>query len=194
MSVAAISAIPRVAAPYPARIPMLDDTRPTWETERAAQDYAARQARRAQEAQAAWESQRAAQIRADKDVSPNPHSPRNHDRGAYPSALAPLAAASANIDELRNLYAESRMRRAVEDFVAQPDLLAQRAANANDLGTIEGLAPLQPYRVAMANPQVQELQAAVAIKTAGLAVPKVANIGATENVTDHARYRPGGAP
>ena len=26
MNVAAISAIPRVAAPYPARIPMLDDT------------------------------------------------------------------------------------------------------------------------------------------------------------------------
>jgi hypothetical protein len=45
----------------------------------------------------------------------------------------------------------------------------------------------------MGNPQVQEWQAA-AIKAAGLGIPKVANIGATENATDNARYRPGFAP
>ncbi|MNI69180.1 hypothetical protein D3C77_752220 [compost metagenome] len=72
--------------------------------------------------------------------------------------------------------------------------MAQRAGNANDLGTIEGLMPLQAYRVAMANPQVQELQTAVAMKAASVAVPAVANIGATENVTDNARYRPGFSP
>ncbi|MNY12872.1 hypothetical protein D3C86_1459770 [compost metagenome] len=189
MSVAAISAIPRVAAPYPARVPMLDDTRPTWETERAAQSYAARQAQRSAQAQAAWEAQRIARAQA---ASAGHETSPSHKRDASPRT--PLAlATSADIDELRNLYAESRMRRAVEDFTAQPDPLAQRAGSANDLGTIEGLAPLQPYRVAMGNPQVQELQAAVAMKAAGIGIPKVANIGATENVTDNARYRPGAA-
>ncbi|QVQ25871.1 hypothetical protein [Achromobacter deleyi] len=193
MSVAAISAIPRVAAPYPARIPMLDDTRPTWETERAAQSYAARQAQRAAQAQAAWEAQRIARAQAAKAASAGPETSPSHHRNASPRT--PLAlATSADIDGLRNLYAESRMRRAVEDFAAQPDPLAQRAGNANDLGTIEGLAPLQPYRVAMGNPQVQELQTAVAMKAAGIGIPKVANIGATENVTDNARYRPGNSP
>ena len=42
----------------------------------------------------------------------------------------------------------------------------------------------------MGNPQVQELQTAVAMKAAGLGIPKVENIGPTENVTDNARYRP----
>ncbi|WYX34767.1 hypothetical protein WJ966_25210 [Achromobacter xylosoxidans] len=68
--------------------------------------------------------------------------------------------------------------------------MALRADSANDLGTIEGLTPLQPYRVAMGNPQVQELQTTVALKAAGLGIPKVENIGPTENVTDQARYRP----
>ena len=43
----------------------------------------------------------------------------------------------------------------------------------------------------MGNPQVQELQTAVALKAAGLGIPKVANIGPVENATDNARYRPG---
>ncbi|WP_248293386.1 hypothetical protein, partial [Achromobacter sp. Bel] len=106
----------------------------------------------------------------------------------------PPAPPQARLDALRDQYADARMRRAVDDFSAQPDPLAQRAGSANDLGTIEGLTPLQPYRVAMGNPQVQEWQAAVAVKAAGAAVPAVANIGATENVTDNARYRPGFTP
>ena len=81
------------------------------------------------------------------------------------------------------------MRRAIDDFIAAP---VQPSANGSqDLGTIAGLTPLQPYRVAMGNPQVQELQTAVALKAAGLGIPKVANIGPVENATDNARYRPG---
>lgn len=81
------------------------------------------------------------------------------------------------------------MRRAIDAFLAAP---VQPSANgAQDLGTIAGLTPLQPYRVAMGNPQVQELQTAVALKAAGLGIPKVANIGPIENATDNARYRPG---
>lgn len=193
MSIAAISAIPRVAAPYPARVPMLDDTRPAWETERAAESYAARQAQRAAQAQAAADAQRIARAQAAKAASADHDTTPAHDRHTSPRAPLALAATSANIDELRNLYAESRLRRAVEDFAARPDPLAQRAGSANDLGTIEGLTPLQPYRVAMGNPQVQELQTAIAMKAAGIGIPKVANIGATENVTDNARYRPGRA-
>ena len=78
-----------------------------------------------------------------------------------------------------------------DEIIAAP---AEAAARANDWGTIEGLAPLQPYRLAMGNPQVQEWQAAAAVKAMGAAVPKVASIGATENATDQARYRPGFAP
>ena len=107
-----------------------------------------------------------------------------------PQALA-AAPAAVNVDQLRDLYADARLRRAVDDFSARPDPVALRGDTANDLGTIEGLTPLQPYRVAMGNPQVQELQTAVAMKAAGLNIPKVENIGPTENVTDNARYRPG---
>lgn len=188
MSVAAISAIPRVAAPYPARIPMLDNSRPAWGAEQAAQSHAARQA----QAQAAWEARRVARAQAAKTASSAQAAAPARD-AATRTPIA-VAAATPDVDGLRNLYADSRMRRAIEDYAAQPDPLAQRAGSANDLSTIEGLAPLQPYRVAMGNPQVQELQAAVAMKAAGIGIPKVANIGATENVTDNARYRPGRTP
>ncbi|WP_424625542.1 hypothetical protein [Achromobacter marplatensis] len=193
MNVAAISAVPRVAAPYPARIPMLDDTRPTWEAERLAQNAAARQAQRAAQATTAWEAQRVARLRDADPPSAFGVFARNAHAGADAPHVPP-AAPQVNLDALRDQYADIRMRRAVDDFTAQPDPLAQRAGSANDLGTIEGLTPLQPYRVAMGNPQVQEWQAAVAVKAAGVGVPAVANIGATENVTDNARYRPGVAP
>lgn len=193
MSIAAISAIPRVAAPYPARVPMLDDTRPNWEAERLAQNQAARQAQRAAQAQDAREAQRLERAQAAKAAQADHKASPVRDKDA-PSATLPLIAAPfTNIDELRDLYADSRMRRAIEEFSARPDPLAQRGDTANDWGTIDGLAPLQPYRVAMGNPQV-ELQAAVALKAAGVGIPKVANIGATENVTDNARYRPGATP
>ncbi|MFD4841494.1 hypothetical protein ACFWP0_28595 [Achromobacter sp. NPDC058515] len=194
MNVAAISAIPRVAAPYPAHIPMLDDTRPAWETERAAQSYAARQAQRSAQAQDAWEAQRIARAQAAKAALPAHATAPGHHRDLAAHTPLAIAATAPDVDELRYQYADFRLRRAVEDFSAQPDPVAQRAGSANDLGTIEGLLPLQPYRVAMGNPQVQELQAAVAMKAAGLGIPKVANIGATENVTDNARYRPGNTP
>lgn len=168
MNVAAISAIHRAAAPYPARSAALDATRPLPETQRIAHVQAAKTAAALIGAQAVRE------------------------RDSLPLPLTSFSAARA--DALRDLHAESRMRRAVEDFAAQPDPVAQRAGSANDLGTIEGLMPLQAYRVAMGNPQVQELQTAVAMKAAGLGIPKVANVGATENVTDNARYRPGFAP
>ncbi|WP_454675581.1 hypothetical protein [Achromobacter pestifer] len=193
MNVSAISAIPRVAAPYPARIPMLDDTRPTWETERAAQNAAAAQAQRTAQAQSAWEAQRLARTREAARTEDMPGQARaglSHGVPHPPIATAP----PANLDALRDQYADMRMRRAIDDYTAPPDPQAPRAGSANDLGTIDGLTPLQPYRVAMGNPQVQELQAAVAMKAAGAAVPAVANIGATENVTDNARYRPGFTP
>ncbi|MFY0477874.1 hypothetical protein [Achromobacter marplatensis] len=192
MDVAAISAIPRVAAPYPARIPMLEDTRPAWDAERVAQNAAARQAQRAAQAATAWEAQRVARLRDADPPAAFGVFARNAQVGADAPRLPP--APQANVDALRDQYADARMRRAVDDFSAQPDPLAQRAGSANDLGTIEGLTPLQPYRVAMGNPQVQEWQAAVAMKAASAAVPAVANIGATENVTDNARYRSGFAP
>lgn len=189
MNVTAVSPIARVAPPYAARIPLLDDTRPVWEAEWAARNAATRQAQRSAQAQAAWQAQRIARTAT---------SPRADDAEATravtntPSQAAALAAAppAVNVDQLRDLYADARLRRAVDEFSARPDPVALRADTANDLGTIEGLTPLQPYRVAMGNPQVQELQTAVAMKAAGLGIPKVENIGPTENVTDNARYRP----
>ncbi|AMG38379.1 hypothetical protein [Achromobacter xylosoxidans] len=184
MNVTAVSPIARVAPPYAARIPLLDDTRPILEAEWAARNAATRQAQRSAQAQAAWQAQRIARTAA---------SPRADDADAThavtntPSHAAALA---VNVDQLRDLYADARLRRAVDEFSARPDPVALRADTANDLGTIEGLTPLQPYRVAMGNPQVQELQTAVAMKAAGLGIPKVENIGPTENVTDNARYRP----
>ncbi|WP_312438272.1 hypothetical protein [Achromobacter sp.] len=193
MAISAISAIPHVAAPYPARVSMLDENRPAWEAERAAQNFAARQAQRTAQAQAAWESQRLERAQAAKSARADQNAPPVKDKADRTVAPLALAAPAINIDELRDLYADARMRRAVEDFAARPDPVAQRADTANDWGTIEGLAPLQPYRVAMGNPQV-ELQASVALKAAGAGIPPVANIGPTENVTDNARYRPGFAP
>ena len=193
MAISAISAIPHVAAPFPARVSMLDENRPAWEAERAAQNFAARQAQRTAQAQAAREAQRLERAQADKLARAEQNAPRVRDKADPAAAPLALAAPAINIDELRDLYADARLRRAVEDFAARPDPVAQRAQAANDWGTIEGLAPLQPYRVAMSNPQV-ELQAAAVMKAASGAVPAVANIGPTENVTDNARYRPGAAP
>lgn len=193
MAISAISAIPHVAAPFPARVSMLDENRPAWEAERAAQNFAARQAQRTAQAQAAREAQSLERAQADKLARAEQNAPRVRENADPAAAPLALAAPALNIDELRDLYADARMRRAVEDFAARPDPVAQRAQAANDWGTIEGLAPLQPYRVAMGNPQV-ELQAAAVMKAASAAVPAVANIGPTENVTDNARYRPGAAP
>lgn len=196
MNVTAISPIARVAAPYAAHIARVDDTRPTWEAERLAQTVAAREAQRSAQAQAAWEAQRIARAR---ETARSAEAARASDSPASSQTIharadaAALAAADAlpTLDVFRDQYADTRLRRALDAYAAQPDPVAQRAGNANDLGTIEGLMPLQAYRVAMANPQVQELQTAVAMKAAAVAVPAVANIGATENATDNARYRPG---
>ncbi|WP_332609901.1 hypothetical protein [Achromobacter sp. ESBL13] len=209
MNVSAISSITRVAAPYPARVPLVDDTRPTFEAERVAREAAVREAalreaQRSKQAQAAWEAQRLARAReATEAARTRPAANTHTDTTAHtglradargPLAVdAPLAADVFNPDILRDQFADARLRRALDAYAAQSDPVAQRAGNPNDLGTIEGLTPLQPYRVAMANPQV-ELQAAVAVKAAAVAVPAVANIGPTENVTDNARYRSGTAP
>ncbi|TRM54015.1 hypothetical protein YH64_004685 [Achromobacter sp. LC458] len=206
MNVSAISPITRVAAPYPARVPLVDDTRPTFEAERLAREAAVREAalreaQRTKQAQAAWEAQRLARAReASEAARTRPAANTRTDTTAHTTAhtglraeaLAPLAADVLNPDILRDQFADARLRRALDAYAAQSDPVAQRAGNANDLGTIEGLTPLQPYRVAMANPQV-ELQAAVAVKAAAVAVPAVVNIGPTENVTDNARYRSGAA-
>lgn len=196
MNITAISPIARVAAPYAAHITRVDDTRPSWEAERLAQTVAAREAQRNAQAQAAWEAQRIARAR---EAARSTEAARASDSPASSQTIhtradaAALAAADAlpSLDVFRDQYADTRLRRALDTYTAQPDPVAQRAGNANDLGTIEGLMPLQAYRVAMANPQVQELQTAVAMKAASVAVPAVANIGATENATDNARYRPG---
>jgi len=190
MNVTAVSPISRVAAPYSARIPLLDDTRPVWEAEWAARNAATRQAQRSAQAQAAWQAQRIARTATDSAQAERDVRAAQPATTQTPQALA-AAPAAVNVDQLRDLYADARLRRAVDDFSARPDPVALRGDTANDLGTIEGLTPLQPYRVAMGNPQVQELQTAVAMKAAGLNIPKVENIGPTENVTDNARYRPG---
>lgn len=189
MNVTAVSPIARVAPPYAARIPLLDDTRPVWEAEWAARNAATRQAQRSAQAQAAWQAQRIARAAPPQaDDADTSRVVANAPSKAV--ALAGAAPAAINVDQLRDLYADARLRRAIDEFSARPDPVALRADSANDLGTIEGLTPLQPYRVAMGNPQVQELQTAVALKAAGLGIPKVENIGPTENVTDQARYRP----
>lgn len=196
MNVTAISPIARVAAPYAAHIARVDDTRPSWEAERLAKNAAMREAQRSAQAQAAWEAPRVARVREtarSTEAATASDSPASSQTIHARADTAALAAADAlpKLDIFRDQYADTRLRRALDAYATQPDPVAQRAGNANDLGTIEGLMPLQAYRVAMANPQVQELQTAVAMKAASVAVPAVANIGATENVTDNARYRPG---
>lgn len=190
MNVSAVSPIARVAAPYAARIPLLDDTRPVWEAEWAARNAATRQAQRSAQAQAAWQAQRIARAGASPQAEDADAGRAVTNTPSRTVALAAAAPAAVNVDQLRELYADARLRRAVDEFAARPDPVALRADSANDLGTIAGLTPLQPYRVAMGNPQVQELQTTVALKAAGLGIPKVQNIGPTENVTDNARYRP----
>ncbi len=190
MNVTAVSPISRVAAPYAARIPLLDDTRPVWEAEWAARNAATRQAQRSAQAQAAWQAQRIARTATESAQAERGVRAAQPATTQAPQALA-AAPAAVNVDQLRDLYADARLRRAVDEFSARPDPVALRGDTANDLGTIAGLTPLQPYRVAMGNPQVQDLQTTVAMKAAGLNIPKVENIGPTENVTDNARYRPG---
>ncbi len=190
MNVTAVSLISRVAAPYAARIPLLDDTRPVWEAEWAARNAATRQAQRSAQAQAAWQAQRIARTATESAQAERGVRAAQPATTQAPQALA-AAPAAVNVDQLRDLYADARLRRAVDEFSARPDPVALRGDTANDLGTIAGLTPLQPYRVAMGNPQVQDLQTTVAMKAAGLNIPKVENIGPTENVTDNARYRPG---
>lgn len=190
MNVTAVSPIARVAPPYAARIPLLDDTRPVWEAEWAARNAATRQAQRSAQAQAAWQAQRIARTAPAPRADDADASRAVTNTPSTAVAAAAAAPAAVNVDQLRDLYADARLRRAIDEFSARPDQVALRADSANDLGTIEGLTPLQPYRVAMGNPQVQELQTTVAMKAAGLGIPKVENIGPTENVTDNARYRP----
>ncbi|OCZ70691.1 hypothetical protein A9G00_32545, partial [Achromobacter xylosoxidans] len=148
MNVTAVSPIARVAPPYAARIPLLDDTRPVWEAEWAARNAATRQAQRSAQAQAAWQAQRIARAAPPQaDDADTSRVVANAPSKAV--ALAAAAPAAINVDQLRDLYADARLRRAIDEFSARPDPVALRADSANDLGTIEGLTPLQPYRVAM---------------------------------------------
>ena len=94
--------------------PLLDDTRPVWETE-----FTARQA------------QRAAQLRAGRNAQPVSHArladvPTSDARAATaiapraPALAAPTAQPAVDVDLLRDQHADFRMRRAIDDFIAAP--------------------------------------------------------------------------
>jgi len=176
MVLTALSPIPRIAPAVLPRLAAAQDARAAAEAGAPSAQRGAGRIRHPARAQPAWRAERAG-------AADGP--------GAAAHAGAPLASASARaaiplaaaLDALRDDYADTRLRRAVEE-AAQ----AQRAHAANDLGTLEGLAPLQPYRVAMANPPVLQM-ATAALKAAGADVAAVANVGALENVTDEARHR-----
>ena len=113
MAISAISAIPHVAAPFPARVSMLDENRPAWEAERAAQNFASRQAQRTAQAQAAREAQRLERAQADKLARAEQNAPRVRENADPAAAPLALAAPALNIDELRDLYADARFSTAV---------------------------------------------------------------------------------
>lgn len=88
-----------------------------------------------------------------------------HDRQTMLEALA-IAANQAQRDELAELQA--------------------RASAANDLGTIQGLLPLQPYRFAVGVALVVPPQLVAAASAAPAMVGPVAQTAAPRNATDDA--------
>jgi len=100
--------------------------------------------------------------------------PPVHDAPAPPAAV-PVHAASATPDKtdlLRDQYADDRLHHAVEQYRT-----AQCGCEGIDWGTIDCLLPTQPYRVALPNPPVELLDAAVPPALRRLAVPRLENIG-----------------
>ncbi|MCD0502112.1 hypothetical protein [Bordetella petrii] len=87
---------------------------------------------------------------------------------------------------LRDLHATHRLNSAVQAFIDEQAMLQARAHAANDLGTIQGLLPLQPYRFAMGNPPLQPQQLAAAAGLAPAAVGPVANVAPLRSATDDA--------
>lgn len=123
-----------------------------------------------------------------------------------PSAGAglPREGAGASTDPLRDQYTAHCVRNAIRAFqdeqarlqargeaVSQglkeaQTVLQARAQAANDLGTIAGLLPLQPYRVAAALPPLLPAALVAAASAAQAMVAPVAAAAAPRNATDDA--------
>lgn len=172
-----ISAIDRIA---PASI---DAVRDPYRAERVrAEMRASTQAARA-------ESARFERVQAARAEAARADAVRARAATAAPAGkpLAIVAGDPANgVDRLREQFSSDRLRSAVQAFHDEQAELQARATAANDLGTIEGLLPLQPYRVAMGNPPVQPQQLAAAAGLAPAMVSPVANVAALRNTTDDA--------
>ncbi|MNQ34275.1 hypothetical protein D3C85_477270 [compost metagenome] len=92
----------------------------------------------------------------------------------------------APIDRLRDQYVAHCLMSAILAFRKEQATLQERADAANDLGTIQGLLPLQPYRIALGDPHIQPQQVAAAASVAPAMVGPVANMAALRNATDDA--------
>ncbi|MBV7482179.1 hypothetical protein [Bordetella sp. BOR01] len=97
------------------------------------------------------------------------------------------AGASARpVNWLRDLYASHRLTSAVQAFLDEQAMLQERADAATDLGTIQGLLPLQPYRFATGNPPIQPQQLVAAASVVPAMVGSVANMAVLRSATDDA--------
>lgn len=155
-----------------------------------------------------------AQMRADRVTRPQapPFSRIQAARPpAVPTAAAPQKPAIVRQDDrdqsvnpLRDQYAAHCLMNAIEAFHDQQARLeAQalagnqalkdeqveqqaRAEAANDLGTIQGLLPLQPYRFVVGVPPIMVQQVAAVSGAAPLVVGPVAHAAPLRNATDDA--------
>lgn len=101
-------------------------------------------------------------------------------RAAYDAAAANAVAVPIPVpsvkpidqDLLRDQYADERMHRAIADY--RP---ARADYDAAHWGSADGLLPLQPYRVAQANPPIESFGAMLAPMTRRLDVPRIESLG-----------------
>lgn len=96
------------------------------------------------------------------------------------------AGGQSSADRLRDGYAADRLARATQAFKDHQAMVQDQAEQANDLGTIHGLAPLQPYRIAMINPWIEPQQLAAVAGGMAARVAQVSAVDALRSGTDDA--------
>ncbi|NMU92015.1 hypothetical protein HGQ98_20295 [Achromobacter ruhlandii] len=109
-------------------------------------------------------------------------------RATTPPGVTGLAraGAGASVDPLRDQYTAHCVRNAIRAFHEEQARLQARAGAAKDLGTIPALLPLQPYRIAAAQPALLPPALVVAASAAQAMVAPVAAATAPCNATDDA--------
>lgn len=102
------------------------------------------------------------------------------------ASLQNLIDPNVNLNQFRDKYAEHNLSSAIEAFHKEQAALQARADAEHDLGTIQGVLPLQPYRIAVAAPPVVAQQIAAVVNNLKPEVMPVRNVDGLRNASDDA--------